>query len=159
MSKPSSPRSTKFTRLKERLFKGASSFDTDGALFVPLPIVLRVVLSKFSPREWQVLMWIYMNCGKEGVCSFTLAQLGHGIGFQSKSKLRTMLNDLEKGSWIKKGVEAGTEYYLVCDPMDALRRNVEEGHFPATIFDTVNELREQMKREPVEVPIVKEGGR
>ncbi|HEY0135971.1 MAG TPA: hypothetical protein VGB85_17920, partial [Nannocystis sp.] len=75
----------------------------------------------------------------------------------SKSKLRTMLNDLEKRSWIEKGVEAGTEYYLARDPLDALRRNVEDGHLPASIFDTVNELLEQMKRDPVVVPVVKGG--
>lgn len=159
MSKPSSPRSTKFARVKERLFKEVSPFDTSGALFVPLPIVLRVALHTFSPREWQVLSWIYMSCGKEGVCSFTLAQLGHGIKFESKSKLRTMLNDLEKRSWIVKGVEGGTEYYLARDPMDALRHNVEDGHLPAEIFEAVNEWLEQMKRERVAVPAAKGGPR
>jgi hypothetical protein len=152
MSKTSAPRSTKFARVKERLFADVPAFDTSKGLFVPLPMILRVALRKFSPREWQVLSWIYMHCGKEGLCSFTLDQLMHGIDYKSKSKLRTLLDELQRRLWIERRVEAGTDYYVARDPMEALRRNVEEGYLSPEIFAEVNELLAQMKRETVEVP-------
>lgn len=152
MSKTSAPRSTKFARVKERLFKDVPVFDTSKGLFVPLPMILRVALRKFSAREWQVLSWIYMHCGKEGLCSFTLDQLVHGIDYKSKSKLRVLLRGLQRRSWIECRVEAGTDYYVARDPMDALRLNVEDGHLPPEIFTEINELLAQMKREVVEIP-------
>lgn len=153
------PRSTKLARVKERLFKDIPTIDIKQGLFVPMPMLFRLVMYKFLPREWQVLSWIYLNCRKESVCSFSLDELSSGVAFKSKPKLRAMLRKLEKEFWIVRKEERGTEYYLARDVRDAIRLNVEAKLLSEADLGEVNEFLELMKREPIQAALKsKKGG-
>lgn len=151
-------RTTRLQRVRERLFANIPTFDTKEKWFAPMPMLLRTVLGSFRAREWQALSWIYMNCRREGLCAFSLEELGSALQFKSKPKLREMLRDLERRHWIVRAEEHGTEYYLIRNPLDAIRANVRSGKIAGKTLDAVNDfLVSYLKTEPLEPPAPTKG--
>ena len=128
------------------------TFDTKGAGFVPLPMVLRTMLWFFPPRTWMVLTDIYMRTSKEGVCWFDLGELGHDMDFGSKGKLRIHLRDLEAAHFIVRREEGGREYFAAVDPREAIARLHADGRVPARRLPAINEVLEAVGHAPIAAP-------
>ena len=142
---------TRGQKLKERIFPAQQApFDAKGRGYVPLPIPLRALLWYFRPREWMVLTDVYTRCSKEGVCWFTLGEIGHDIGFGHKGKLRTILNSLIEKGFIAHAIEGGREYYFAVDPLKAITRMHEAGRIqPADRVVAINEVFVMLKKKPL----------
>lgn len=148
---PSGKGSRKELRVKERLFPGVISFDPKTAGFSPFPSVLRHAMFLFSPRAWQILSYIMMKAGPQGVAWFPLGELQFDLGFASKAKLRTYLTELADHGWVRWEQSRGKDYFALPDPHQVLKELATKGLVSREHLETINELLEAFEREAITV--------
>lgn len=152
MSESKSPK--KARRIRDRLFAEVATFSTKGRGFVPLPILLRPALHLFDPRAWMVLTDIYMRCGPEFVCWFTLAELGHDMAFASVSKLKPYVDQLIEKGFVMRTTDRGVDYYCAVDPRKALADLIRNGKIHPNRVAELDELAEALGQERLSSGVV-----
>ncbi|MGA2451661.1 MAG: hypothetical protein ABTD50_23645 [Polyangiaceae bacterium] len=138
-----SRRNGKARRIQERLFADSKRFSASGGKFSPLPWCLRRVLWLFAPRTWQVLTYLMMRSGQEGVTWHTDKQIALDIGVTFR-KVAPHLRQLEKQGFILMKEHDGDRYVCLLDPLFALDALVRKGAIHSERLEALNEDLETM---------------
>ena len=138
-------RMTTGQRVKKRLFQDEPTFARVGG-FTTLPLVLRRLQFLFEPRAWQVLTYVMMRTGPEGVAWFSLSELAHDLDFKSISKLKPYVDDLVASGWIRRATSSGLDYYLVRDPLRVIDELRAQGKLTEERQDEIDDLLDSLKK-------------
>ncbi len=138
-------------RIRNELFPGSenSIFNTKNRGFVPTPIEWRLLLRFLTPPQCRVLLYLQLRTGKEGICFPTVEEIAHDLGVSAAKNVRPHLKALEEKGFIRSGRKGGRTYYLMHDPSVAITRLVKRKEMSAEYLRDVNDLRENLGREPI----------
>jgi hypothetical protein len=141
------PEEPRDVRLKKQYFKDADAviFDTKGAGFVPLPILLRKVLRHLTAPELRLLIYLYTRSSKEQICYPTIDEIAGELDLNRKNLTRP-LRELERKRLISTAQASGKIYFLIHDPHVALEHMVKSGEIKGDELFLVNELCRDIKR-------------
>ncbi len=144
---PGRPPRGKARRIYERYFSDVPVFSTSGAGFSPLPWVYRRVLWLFAPREWQVLTYLTMRVGPEGVCWQNDKEIAFDLGIGPR-KLAPHIKGLRDRGFVRIVEDQGQRYLCLPEPVGVLRRLVEKGEIHGERLRSLNDDLEVMGLEP-----------
>lgn len=147
-------REPKDLRYRRQLFSDAETlvFDTARRGFVPLPIILRKLLRHLTPPELRVLIYLNLRASQYGICYPTLEEIVYELGLSARKNLTPHLKSLEEKKLISTHTAGGKKYFLVHDPRVGLQHLAAEGKLSEEELYEVNELCEDLKQQPLDIP-------
>ena len=117
------------------------------------------MLRHLSAAQLRVLIYLYLRTGRYGLCYPSTDEMAHEIGI-SRKNLIPHLHRLEELGLISIRQSGGRNYYLVHDPVVALRIVIGRGEVGEGELMRINELCEDLRLEPfeTEAKATKKGG-
>ncbi len=146
-----SAREPKDLRYRKQYFPGADKvvFDTKRKGFVPAPIVLRKILWFLSAPEVRVLLYLMLRASQYFICYPTEEEIAHDLGMKGRKNLTPHLRGLESKHFIKTHNASGKKFFLINDPRIAIEQLVQEGKVDDGHLFDINELLQDIHREPI----------
>jgi hypothetical protein len=140
-------------RYRKRLFPDAERviFDTKRKGFVPLPISFRKMLQFLSSAEVRIWVYLQMRASRHGICYPTMEEIAHEVGLSGRKNLIPHLKSLQEKGLISMKSAGGRNYYLLHDPVVALRMMAMNGKITADRLAEINDLLEELKQDPIEI--------
>ena len=152
LSAPGKPQRGKGRRIYERYFSDVPVFSPgSGSGFSPLPWIYRRMLWLFSPREWQLLTYLLMRSGPEGVCWQSDKEIAFDLGIGPR-KLAPHVKSLRDRGFIRVVEDQGQRYICLPEPIGVLRRLAESGEIRAERLQALNDDLEVIGLVPIVGP-------
>lgn len=133
----------------EKYFGTVSIFDKDNKGYVPLPIIYRKLLNLLTAPELRVLIYLMTRCSKAGLCYPSLEEIQHDLGLTSRRNLTPHLKGLEAKKFIITRTGNGKKFFVVQNPVEAVKHGLSTGTVTDDLLDEINQLLEDLKRSPI----------
>jgi hypothetical protein len=102
-----------------------------------------------SPPEFRVLVYLCLRASQYFICYPTLEEIVHDLGLSSRRNLTPHIQSLEKKRFISTSTSAGKKYFLVHDPIVAIKHMVKTGELKKADVFEINDLLVDLKRDPI----------
>ena len=150
-------REPKDLRYRRQFFPDADDmvFNTKSKGFVPLPIVMRKLMSHLTAPEFRVLVYLQLRASRHGICYPTLDEIVHDLGLTSRKNLTPHLEALEKKKFIATATASGKRFFLIYDPRVPIQHLFREGTISENQLSEINELYMDLGQEMVSIETAK----
>jgi DNA-binding MarR family transcriptional regulator len=142
-------RPNKGERTLVRLFPDEPRYVPKRGTYSAMPWVLRRAVALFAPREFQLLVYLYLRAGPESLVWMSDRQIAVDLGVGHR-KLSPHLRSLVQRGFIRMRDHDGERFILLLDPELALRKLVARGEIPPTMRDALADDFEKIGLEPLD---------
>jgi hypothetical protein len=147
-------REPKDLRYRRQFFPEADKlvFDTGRKGFVPLPIIVRKLISHLSSPELRVLIYLNLRASRYGICYPPIDEIVHELGLTSKKNLLPHIDSLEQKRFISTHIAGAKRFFLVHDPRVAIEHLAAKGELKDQELFEINELLGDLNQPSLVVP-------